>query len=104
MPPAISKIASTLLLPQYTIKDRSRAQKVSNCTMATHNHMLPKSFKKYLDAGVGILRHPPCSPDLVPNDFCLFDLIKQHLTDAVDEKYIESQITEALEKWPISRI
>ena len=60
-----------------------------------------KVVKKYLkDAGVGIIRHPPYIPDLAPCDHQLFDLIKRHLTDAVDEKDIESQITEALENFP----
>ena len=43
-----------------------------------------KIIKKY--AGVGILRHPPYSPDFAPSDFWLFDLVKRKLTDAVDEK------------------
>jgi histone-lysine N-methyltransferase SETMAR len=60
-----------------------------------------KIVKTYLqNAGVGIIRHPPYSPDLAPCDFWLFELVKRQLTDAADAEDLESQITEVLRNIP----
>ena len=56
-----------------------------------------KKVKSYLEQeGMTTIRHPPYSPDLAPCDVWLFDKIKQNLTDHVDAKSLENQITEIL--------
>jgi len=32
------------------------------------------------ECGYELLPHPPYSPDLAPSDFCLFPLLKEHLS------------------------
>ena len=74
-------------------KSGTKSDKLHHGNAKSH---VTKVVKKYLeDVGVRIIRHPSYSPDLAPCDHWLFDLIKRHLTDAIDEKGIESQITEA---------
>ena len=54
---------------------------------------IAKVIKTYLeDARVWIIRHPPYSSYLALCDFWLFDLIKRHLTGAVDAKGLKVKL------------
>ena len=44
--------------------------------------------------GIGIIRHPPYSPDLAPCDFWLFSLIKSQLVTHPNAQSLKKQITE----------
>jgi histone-lysine N-methyltransferase SETMAR len=42
---------------------------------------------------IGLVKHPPYSPDLAPCDFWLFDYIKQRLEDYTSQKSLENAVT-----------
>ena len=69
-----------------------------------HDNARPHSTEdviSYLESEkIGIIRHPPYSPDLAPCDFWLFDEIKRKLKDAKSAKSLRMQITKILNRIP----
>ena len=62
----------------------SRSIKLHYDNGRSHVH---KDVSNYLESeGTAIISHPPDSPDLLPCDFWLFDLIKQNPTDQNNSK------------------
>ena len=58
---------------------------------------MPKDVVNYLESeDITIIRQPVNFPDLAPCDFCLFDLIKQNLSDQGSSKSLHRAITKII--------
>lgn len=50
---------------------------------------------------IGLVKHPPYSPDLAPCDFWLFDYIKQRLDDYTSQNAVEKALTKIAYDIPV---
>jgi transposase len=66
----------------------------------TRPHVTAAVKTRLADAGITIIRHPPCSPDLAPSDFWLFNLIKRNLDDHQNVRSLKRKITKILQDVP----
>jgi hypothetical protein len=72
----------------------THAIKLHHSNAKPHVH---KDVLNYLESeGIKIIRQPPNSPDLVPRDFWLFDLIKQNLADQSNSQSLHRTITKIM--------
>ena len=63
-----------------------------------HVHSNTRNFIN--SSGIIEIDYPPYSPDLAPCDFGLFDYIKKHLDDEIDQESIEKAIIDILKNIP----
>lgn len=86
------------LMPSIAVLERDRPKCGTKNLKILHDNARPhvhKNVNNFLtENGIGIVKHPPYSPDLAPCDFWLFSLIKSQLVTHPDAQSLKRQITE----------
>ena len=88
------------------VKKLTKLRKKSGVTnmKLLHDNARPhvhKNVRNFLEnQGIGLVEHPPYSPDLAPCDFWLFDYIKRELDDHESAESLEKQITKIVKSIP----
>ena len=86
-----------------TIKEQRPTTGFTSIKMLHDNaksHVAKKMIVYLERENIKTIRHPPCSPDLAPCDFWLFDYIKQHLNDHSNLNSLQKEITKTLNEIP----
>lgn len=90
--------------PLVRVLNEQRPQCGTKNLKFLHDNARPhihQSVIAYLESqNFTIIDHPPCSPDLAPSDFWLFNYIKERLSDHTTVKSLTRQITEIVSSIP----
>ena len=80
-------------------KSGTHGMKLLHDNAKAHDAQEVKDYLK--QEGIGLVPHPPYSPDLSPCDYWLNSYIKQHLTDQTSPKKLHKAVTDVVFSIPI---